>query len=494
MFIRLLASIFLITLISCGENSRPVSNSVKDQILYLGNGTEPQGLDPHLVTGVPEHKILMSIMEGLVIEHPEGKGVLPGVAKSWDVSSDGKQYLFRINPKARWSNGDKVVANDFVYAWKRLLTPSLGAQYADMLYIVKNAELYNKGSIKDFSRVGIKALDDSLLEVKLNNPTPYFLHSLKHYSTWPVHQKTIETFGEFDSRISRWTLPGNFVGNGPFVLKSWELNRVLIVEKNSLYWNADKVTLKEIHFFPTDSESREDLMYRAGQLHLMSTVPQEKISEYKQQFPEQLKIDNYFGTYFYRINTNEEHLSDKRVRKALSLSIDRKEIVENVTKGGQVPAYSFSPPDKSNFYPSTNLDFNPQKARTLLTEAGYPEGKGLPKIEILYNTNEGHQKIAQAIQQMWKINLNIDVELVNADWQVYLDRERNGDFFISRAGWIGDYPDANSFLDMMVTGRGNNKTGWSNTKYDYLITTLRLHLAAGTLTPENLLEINNLLG
>ena len=266
---------------------------------------------------------------------------------------------------------------------------------------------------------------------------------------------------------SLWTRPGNFIGNGPFTLKEWQLNKVLKVKKNSLYWNAEQVKLNEIHFFPVDNATREDLMFRAGQLHVTSTVPLEKVPVYTKEYPDLIHIDPYYGTYYLRVNVKKEPFDNKLVRKALSLSIDRKEIVENVSKGGQIPAFSFTPPDPNSYYPPTSLEFNPELARTLLDEARVSKEKAT--FELLYNTSEGHQKLAQAIQQMWKENLNIDVQLTNTDWKVYLSRQSIGDYSIARAGWIGDYVDPKTFLDMMVTGRGNNQTGWSNSEYDDLL-------------------------
>ena len=454
---------------SCSKQSTPVASSIQDQILYLSNGTEPQGLDPHIVTGVPEHKILLSLLEGLVVSHPEGKGYLPGVAEKWEVSDDGKEYTFYLNKNARWSNGDKVTAEDFVYSWKRILLPTTAAQYAYMLFVLDNAEDFNKGRIKDFSKVGVKALNQDTLKVTLRNSTPYFLSLLVHYSTWPVHKPTIEKFGKIDSRGTPWTRPGNFIGNGPYVLEEWKLNDVIIVKKNPYYWDKETVSIKEIRFFASDNETSDDLRYRSGQLHYLNTIKVTKIQSYKESYPKEIRIEPYYGTYYYRINVTKEELQDKRIRQALSYAINRKEIVESVSRGEQIPAFSFTPPDPVNFYPSTKIEFNPTKAKELLKEVGFSEEKKFPKIEILYNTSESHQKIAEAIQAMWKENLAIKAELVNVDWKTYLDKQKNLDFFISRAGWIGDYPDPNSFLDMMLSGGGNNQTGWSNLEYDSLI-------------------------
>tara|TARA_Y100000590_G_scaffold211264_1_gene239390 strand:- start:3239 stop:4843 length:1605 start_codon:yes stop_codon:yes gene_type:complete len=455
-------------LISCNNSVSKVDAALEEQILYFGNGTEPKDLDPHTVTGVPESHILMALLEGLVTRHPEGLDPIPGVAESWEISNDGLTYSFYLRENAVWSNGDSVTANDFVWAWERMLTPSLGSKYPDMLYDVVNAEEFNKGTIKDFSKVGVKAINEKELLVNLKHRAPYFLGLLTHYTSRPVHRPTIEKFGNMDTIGSQWTRPGNFVGNGPFTLEDWQLNKVLKVKKSNNYWNAEKVRLNEIHFFPVDNATREDLMFRNGLLHVTSTVPLEKVEVYAKEYPDLIHIDPYFGTYYLRVNVNKEPFNNKLVRKALSLSIDRKEIVERVAKGGQIPAFSFTPPDPNNYYPPTSLDFNPELARSLLEKAGLSE-KNFPTFELLYNTSEGHQKLAQAFQQMWKQNLNIDAQLINTDWKVYLSRQTIGDYSIARAGWIGDYLDPKTFLDMMVTGRGNNQTGWSNDKYDKLL-------------------------
>ena len=461
--------ILLVFLTACSESIKPVDTAVENQILYIGNGTEPQDLDPHIVTGVPESKVLMALLEGLVIRNPDGPTPLPGVAMNWDISNDGKTYTFYLRKNATWSNGDAVTANDFVYAWKRVLLPSLGSKYPDMLYDIVNAEEFNKGKIVDFSKVGVKALDRNTLQVKLKNPAPYFLELLCHYTTRPVHQPTIEAYGEIDTAGSQWTRPGNFVGNGPFTLDTWELNKVIIVKKNPSYWNNAVVKLNEIHFFPVDNASREDLMFRSGQLHVTSTVPPEKVESYKEKYPDNIQVDPYYGTYYYRFNTEKAPFDNKLVRKALSLALDRTLIVEKVTKGGQQEAFSFTPPDPNSYFPPTTLEFDPAKAKELLSKAGYSDANPFPSVDLLYNTSEGHQKLAQAIQQMWKTTLNVDITLTNTDWKVYLSRQSIGDFQIARAGWIGDYIDPKSFLDMMVTGRGNNQTGWSNEEYDNLL-------------------------
>lgn len=464
-----LAGLLFILLTGCGQGENNVTTGNREGILHWGNGTDPQELDPHIVTGIPEHNILTALLEGLVAKDPATLEPVPAVAKEWHISDEGKTYNFKLRDDARWSNGDPVTAQDFVWSWWRALQPALGNQYAYMLFPIKNAENYAKGKIDDFSQVGVHALDDHTLEVKLSHPTPYFLQLLDHYSMFPVHRPTIEKFGKPDERGSLWTRPSNFIGNGPFILTDWRLFNRVDVAKNPYYWDADKVRLNGIRFHPIENVTTEERMFRSGQLHHTASVPIDKIAIYKKESPQLLHTYPYLGNYFYRINTTLPHLSDKRVRRALAMSIDSKQITEQVTKGGEAPAHTFTPPDTLGYTAKPAFEFNPEKARELLAEAGYPNGKGFPVTELLYNTSEGHRKIAVAIQQMWNKYLGVNITLNNQDWKVYLDSVNNADYSIARAGWIGDYVDPNTFLDMWVKDGGNNRTGWSNSRYDEII-------------------------
>ncbi len=464
----LLAAVVL-CLSGCGGGETNVSKGNRTGTLHWGNGTEPQSLDPHLATGVPEHHIISAIMEGLVLKDSTTLEPKPGVAETWEISPDGRIYTFHLRHNARWSNGDPHLAQDYVWSWWRALQPALGNLYAYMFYSISNAQEYYEGQITDFDQVGVKALDDYTLQVTLENPTPYFLQLLDHYSLFPVHRATVEKFGAADERGTRWTYEGNIVTNGPFQLTEWQINRRVVVERNPYYWDADTVKLNKIVFYPTENVVSEERMFRTGQLHYTGSVPGDKIPVYQKSGDPALKIAPFLGTYFYRFNTDVDQLKDKRVRRALAMTIDREQITERILKSGQIPAYALTPPGTMGYYPPSNLRFDPEAARKLLAEAGYPNGEGFPVTQILYNTSEGHRKIAVAIQQMWKKYLNINVTLLNQEWKVYLDSESAGDYQISRASWIGDYVDPNSFLDMFLCGGGNNRTGWCNKEYDHLI-------------------------
>ena len=465
-FLMLMLSI---SLTGCGSGESNISLGNRTGILYWGNGTEPASLDPHIATGVPEHHIMSSVMEGLVLKDRKSLEPRPGVAESWTISDDGRIYTFKLRDDARWSNGDPHIANDYVWSWWRALQQALGNQYAYMLFPIKNAKRYYDRETEDFGDVGVKALDQRTLQVTLTNPTPYFLQLLDHYSLFPVHQATIEKFGNADQRGTRWSYEGNLVSNGPFKLDEWKINRHITVTRNLHYWDNDNVALNGIVFKPVENTVTEERMFRAGQLHVTSNVPADKISTYRKSNSTELKIAPYLGTYFYRLNIKTPQLQDRRVRRALGMAIDREKLVENITKGGQIPAYTMTPPGTMGYYPTSTLAFDPEGAKNLLSEAGYPNGEGFPAIEILYNTNEGHRKIAVALQEMWKDYLNIDIKLLNQEWKVYLATESAGDYQISRGGWIGDYVDPNNFLDMFLCGGGNNRTGWCNEEYDRLI-------------------------
>lgn len=477
----------LLAVASCSADYESnVARGNRQQVLHLGNGDEPQELDPHIITGNIEFKLCLALYEGLLDRHPETLQLLPAVAESWQESDDGKTYLFQLREGARWSNGDPVTAHDFVFSWRRALMPALGNNYAYMLHYIKNAEAFHRGAITDFAQVGAAALDDRTLRVELENPTPFFLQLLALPVYFPVHPPTIEKFGAPDERGTRWTRPGNHVGNGPFKLEEWTLNRRIVVEKNPGYWDAAAVKLNGIVFYPVQNAATEERMFRARQLHVTNSVPVDKIARYRKERPEVLRIFPYFSTYYYIFNTSAPPLNQRKVRQALALSIDRQQLVDKVTKGGELPAFSFTPPDVNGYRAQAKIAYDAPRARALLAEAGYPEGQGFPSLELMYNTSEGHRRIAIAAQQMWKRNLNINVTLLNQDWKVYLSKRNSKDYQLARAGWVGDYLDPNTFLELFVSTGGNNDTGWGDSRYDALLA--RAAATAGAAERHGLLQ------
>jgi oligopeptide transport system substrate-binding protein len=438
-------------------------------VLSINIGVEVKDLDPHLVTGVAEHRVNSALFEGLTDLDPATLEPIPGAAESWTVSEDQLTYTFTLRPDGAWSNGDPVTAQDFHYSFQRMLSPALAADYAYLLHCIKNARAFNTGEITDFSAVGVRVVDDRTLVIELEHPTPYFLEMHMHQAWYPVHLATIEAHGDMAQRGTPWTRAGNHVGNGPFRLTAWWPNERLEVVRNEHYWGREQVALDGIVFYPIDDLQTEERSFRTGKIQMTSEVPTDKVATYQQENPEVLHIDPYLGVYFYRLNTTRAPFNDARVRQALSLATDREEIVRNVTKSGQRAAFHYVPPGIPGYTSDPKLSFNPDRARMLLEEAGYPNGEGMPPVEILYNTSENHKRIAEAIQQMWRTHLGVDVQLVNQDWKVYLDTTRSMDYTIARAAWIGDVVDPVNFLEMWLTDGGNNETGYSRPEYDALI-------------------------
>lgn len=460
-------SMVAIGLAGCSGGLSPVEQGNRDGILHMNNASEPENLDPHTVTGVPEHFILSSLFEGLVNLAADGNTIVPAAAETWGMSEDGLTYTFKLREDAKWSDGSPLTTADFLYAWERILTPALGSDYASMLYPMKNARAFHEGKINDFTQVGANAQDAYNLEVTLEYPAPYFLSMQAHYTWYPLQKKAIEAHGGMTERGTKWTQPGNLVSNGPFMLSDWEPDKIIIAKRNPHYW--DKVILNEIHFHPVDDLLTEERNFRRGELHMTYDLPLSKFRTYEEENSPFLNIFPYYGTYYYMLNVTKKPLDDVRVRQALSLAMNREELCDFVIVSGEKPAHAFSPPDPNGFVSTTRLEFDPDAARKLLADAGYPDGKDFPTIELLYNTQDNHKKIAEVIQEMWNKELNIQVELVNQDWKVYLSTRRNLDYNIARAGWIGDYVDPISFLECMESGNGNNNTGWSSTEYDALL-------------------------
>jgi len=461
----------IVTMLSGCRRETKIERATKEGILIFGNGAEPKTLDPQLVQSVGDSNIMRALFEGLVTFHESEDAIaVPGVAERWEPNEDYSVWTFYLRPDARWSSGDLVTAHDFAFSYQRILEPDFASPYASMLYFLQGAEAFNKGETKDFSTVGVRVIDDKTLELSLIGPTDYFPEILKHTTWLPVHRPTIEKFGSMTDRYTDWQRPGNHVGNGSFQLKSWRINHAVEVEPNPHYWDAENVKPKGIVFKPLPSEYTEERAFRDGQIHYTSTRASSLIECYREHHPEMMHTEPYAGTYFYRCNVNKPPLNNVKVRQALACAIDRKSIVENVTLGGQEPAFGYTPPFKDVYDPPDRLRFDPEKARKLLTEAGYPGGKGFPGFEILINTLESHRAVAEAVQAMWKEHLGItNVEINNQEWKVFQRTLHSLDYEMARSAWIGDYVHPTTFLTMWQTDDTNNETAWSNMEYDRLI-------------------------
>jgi oligopeptide transport system substrate-binding protein len=440
------------------------------KILLYGNGAEPQDLDFQIVTGVPEHHLALTFFEGLVSEDPQ-LNVVPGVAERWEISPDGLLYNFHLRADAHWSNGDPVTADDFIQSYRRMISPALGAAYANMLWYVVGAEDYTKGKLTDFAQTGFKAPDARTVQLTLRQPTPFLLHAMNHYAWYPLPIATLKKFGALDRKSTPWTRPENFVSNGPYVLKEWRPNQKIVAVRSPTYWDRTTVKIDEIHFLPVELADTEERMFRTGQLHVTNEVPLTKVAVYQRDRPDSLRIDPYNGLYFYRFNVQRKPFDDVRVRRALALAVDRESLVKKVTLAGEQPAYDFTPPDLAGYVSQHAFPADLAEAKRLLAAAGYPDGRGFPKVELLYNTLEKHRTIAEALQQMWRKNLGVDITLFNQEWKVYMDAQHTQNFQIQRAGWIADYVDPHSFFDLWETGGGHNDTHWGNPEYDRLLRT-----------------------
>ena len=442
--------------------------------LIISNGAEPQSLDPSLIQGVPETNIYIALFEGLMrYDAKTGLGQ-PGLATSFTVSADKLVYTFKLRESV-WSDGTPVTAQTVVDSWLRTLDPTTGSQYAYMIgMVVKGADAYNTSSEKDAAKlkalrdaVAIKALDAKTFQMTLTGPAPYVSDMLTHqaFAVLPMH--AIAKYGK------EWTKPGNFVGNGAYVLKDWKPQQQITVVKNEKYWDKANVFIPSIEFLPIEDMSTSYQKYKNGEIDWVNNqaFPSANIDEAKLR--KDYQVAPQVATYYYIFNVTKKPVSDVRVRKAMAMALNTKELVAKVTKGGELMATSISPA-LPGYTPAAGNGYNVAAAKKLLAEAGFPDGKGFPKLTVLYNTNERHKIIAEWVQQQWKTQLGIEVELQNMEWKTFLDvRSKQHDFVICRAGWVGDYQDPNTFLDMFITGSGNNDGLYSSKKYDDLV-----HLAA----------------
>ncbi len=468
----------------CTKRETPVEAGIRTQTLLLGNLAEPRTLDPHIVDSATDSYILAALFEGLTVLDEPTSRPLPGVADRWDISPDGLVYTFHLRPEARWSNGDPVTAHDFAYSFQRMLTPALASEYSYMLWVIKNAEAYNEGKLADFSAVGVTALDDATLRITLERPTPYLL-ALAAHSTWmPVHRATIEKFGRMDQRDSAWTRPGNLVSNGPFVLAEWSPNARIVVDKNPRYWDAAHTHLNHIIFFPIESADVEEHNFRAGQMHVTYDLPPSKIAVYRQQHPEELRIDPLLNNLYLNFNTPKPPQDNPKVRRALAHAMDREAISRNVFQGAWPAAHSFTPPNCGGYTARAAVPDDFAAARQLLVEAGFPGGRGLPVLPIQVLNDNRQSKVAEALQEMWKRELGVHITIEPYEQKTWLQNQQSMTHTMALLGWVADFPDPATFLGIFVTGGGNNWTGWSNAAYDRLISQ-----AANTADPQARFEI-----
>jgi len=471
MLVIALTAMFGVVAVGCGDTTTTTAaggtdttvaagDLAEDQTLTINITSEPPSLDPNLATDTTSSMVINNIFEGLVHIDPVGE-VFPGVAESWDVSDDGLVYTFNLRGTDTWTNGDTVTSADFKESWVRILDPETAADYAYMLYFIVGAEAFNsgEGTMED---LGIDATDPAKLVVTLVSPTPWFVPMMAHQAYFPIHKATVDAGGD------AWTEPANIVTNGPYLLDTWNHDSDILLTKRADWREADTVTLENVKMVMIAEETTGVAAFEAGEIDVQKALPAADIDRLK-TLP-QYRVVPLTGTYYFGFNTKKPPLDDAKVRKALSLAIDRQSIVDNITKGGQLPAVDFIPNSMAGYDTIKQGMGSPtadvEGAKALLAEAGYPEGAGLPEIVIYYNTSESHAAIATAIQSQWKA-IGVNTTLKNMEWAQYLDFvQNNDDVMVYRMGWVIDYLDAYNMLELFRTDSGNNYTRWGNADYD----------------------------
>jgi oligopeptide transport system substrate-binding protein len=468
-FAAVLFAVALLATDVFAKRETPAEQGLRTHTLLIGNGAEPRDLDPHVVIAYTDYNILLALFEGLTVLDESTSRPLPGMAERWDISEDGLVYTFHLRTNAKWSNGDPVTAEDFVFSMERILSPELASEYAYMLAPIKGAEDFTAGKIKRFADVGVRALDPLTLQLTLGRPTPYLLSLAAHQSWFPVHKATILKSGTAHQRGTRWTRPENFVSNGPFTLETWAPDERIIVKKNPNHHDAATNHLEQVVFFPVGDPGVEERNFRTGQLHATYSLPVNRVAIYRAQSPSPLRIEALLETNYFRFNVTKPPFNDARVRRALSLAIDRTALVHSVLQDTKIPAHSLIPPNTAGYNSTGRAETDFAAARQLLADAGFPGGRGFPKVEIQYSSPVIEPKAVEAIQEMWRRELGIDVALAQLEYRVQIDNQHLLAFQISASRWIGDYNDPSTFTDLMTSQSGNNDTSWKNPAYDKLV-------------------------
>ncbi|HAP67182.1 MAG TPA: oligopeptide-binding protein oppA [Nitrospinae bacterium] len=451
-----ITAFFILIFTSCN-----IAETKNSNIFRMSISTEPPTLDWSLATDGVSFNVIASIMEGLT-EFDEKLNPKPAIASKWDVSGDGKIYTFYLRKDVFWTDGKPVTAYDFEYSWKRLLNPQTAAEYAYFLYDILNAYEYNSGKIKDPELVGIKAISPGVLEVRLKKPIVYFPSITTFMVTFPQRKDIIEKYGD------RWTEPENIITNGPFKLTKWRHEYQLILKANEKYYNG-KPKVNTIKLFVVNERNTALTLYETGDLDMVS-LPPEAIPSYREK--SEYKNIPLLRGYYYGFNVHKKPFDDGRIRRGFAMAINKEEL-PRILNGGEIPTDSWISKDMLAHNPKIGVKFNPEEAKRILSNAGFPNGKGLPPITLIFNTDPVNSLIAENVQFQWKRNLNVEVKLDNQEWKVFLKRLKTDTPAVFRLGWGADYPDPDNFMTLFTTDSGNNNTGWSNKRYDELINMAR---------------------
>lgn len=432
------------------------------------NGNEPESLDPHIVTGVSEMRITKALFDGLIRLSPQDASPVPALAERWDISTDGQRYTFHLRSNAVWSTGEPITTADVLWSWYRALSPATAGDYAGQLFCIKGAEDWYNGKLTDRSQVGIQALDDQTLRVELNAPLAFFLELCSFPTLAVVPRQTIEKYGD------RWLQVKPLPTSGAFTLGAWRVNDKVRLLRNPRYWDATNTASAIIDVLPVGSPNTALNLYETGGADVVwdkDLVPAELMDVLVKR-PD-FHGFTYLGTYFYRFNVTKPPFNDARVRRAFALATDKPKLISKLTRGAEIPATHFVPDGVANYRSPAGMSYDPAAARRLLAEAGFPGGKGFPRMTYTFFSASGgarlHGKVAIELQQMWRDALGVEIELRQIERKVFYSSQSKLDYEISTSSWIGDYNDANTFLDLFMSTSGNNRTGWKNERYDALI-------------------------
>jgi oligopeptide transport system substrate-binding protein len=453
----------------CGKREPTAAAGLRTGTLLVGNAAEPGDLDPHLASILNDQIVVNTLFEGLTLLDERTTNPLPAVAESWTTSADGLVWTFRLREGLRWSNGDPLTADDFVQSWRRLLSPTFAADNAWYLFALKNAEAYNAKKITDIAAVGFKANDARTLVLTLERPTPYLAALVSMPAWFPINPRVLTKFGGLEQRGSAWTRPGNLVSNGAFMLSQWTPNARIVLEKNPRHREAATNQLNQVVFFPIENPDVEEREFRARQLHVTFNLPVTKIASWRKQDPSKLRVDPTLQINFLRFNTTRPPLNDPRVRRALSLAIDRNALAQSVLQGSRSPALAMTPPSTGGYTARAAVTTNVDEAKKLLAAAGFPNGQGLPVVDIQARNDEMMPRVAEALQAMWQRDLGFRTTISQVEQKTWIQNQQTVNYGISTAAWTADFPDPVTFLGMFTENSAYNWTGWKHADYDKLM-------------------------
>ncbi len=453
-----------IAVAGCGRSTR-VASGTRDQVLHIGNGAEPRGLDPATFQAAIEYTIDSALFEGLVNIANDGQTILPGVAESWKISADGKEYTFLLRPDARWSDGSPVTAGDFLYAFRRVFTPSMACELAYIGFDIAGSREFASGRNPSPDSIGLRAVDARTFEVRLGQRQPNLLFLLGGAPFLPVPPAVVERFGGGTQDGSAWARPGNMVSNGAFMLSSWHPNQDLVVTRNPHYWDRAHVRLREVHFYPIDDPNTEEHAFRAGELHVTYTLPISKVAAYRLRSDPELHVTPELETNYLFFNTTKPPFNDARVRRALSLAIDRDRLIPLVLHESASPAHSLTRPGTGGYSPPQAADYDPAQARRLLAEAGYPGGTGFPPVEFKF-ASPRMSPLAEALQQVWQQELGVHVAVATEEQKTFFSDGIARNYQLAMMGYFYSFNAPDAILTVPLSDSQINYMDWNEPRYD----------------------------